>query len=132
MLDKCKAEVKADLTDDKIGQLFRLLRDHAAAPTISRLVGHEVLNSQGIPTVETDVYVIYHCIFKEELAGRSAAPGSAICNGARDVLDVTSNRYAGRGTLNAASNVTNILGPALKGMKLHNLCDLDKKLVNVD
>lgn len=69
---------------------------------------------------------------KEELAGRSAAPGSAICNGARDVLDVTSNRYAGRGTLTAASNVTNILGPALKGMKLHNLCDLDKKLVNVD
>ncbi|KAK8845711.1 phosphopyruvate hydratase [Tritrichomonas musculus] len=130
ILDKCKAEVKAHPTDDKIGQLFRLLRDHAAAPTISRLVGREVLNSQGIPTVETDVYVIY--LGKEELAGRSAAPGSAICNGARDVLDVTSNRYAGRGTLTAASNVTNILGPALKGIKLNNLCDLDKKLVNVD
>ncbi|KAK8870670.1 phosphopyruvate hydratase [Tritrichomonas musculus] len=131
-LDKCIAEVKAHPTDDQVGQLARLLRDHAAAPTISRLVGREVLDSRGNPTVETDVYV--HYLGEEEFAGRSSAPSGASTgsNEARELRDKESKRYGGKGTLTAAKNVTNILGPALKGMKLDDLHALDDKLCKTD
>ena len=131
-LEACMAEVKAHPSDDPVGQLSRLLRSKAKAPVIERLVGREVLDSRGNPTVETDVYV--HYLGEEEFAGRSSAPSGASTgsNEARELRDSSSKRYGGKGTAQAAANVTNVLGPALKGMTLDNLKALDNKICATD
>ncbi|KAH0795502.1 enolase family protein [Histomonas meleagridis] len=132
-LDQVIAECKAQIgeTSDPIGTLSRLLKAKAPPATIDHLVGREVLDSRGNPTVETDVYVNY--LGTVMFAGRSSAPSGASTgsNEARELRDGGS-RYGGKGTQKAASNVTNILSPALKGMKLDDLKAIDAKICETD
>lgn len=131
-VEECMQQVKAHPSDDPIGQLSRLLKSHAKPAVIERLVGREVLDSRGNPTVETDVYV--HYLGEEEFAGRSSAPSGASTgsNEARELRDAGSKRYAGKGTQQAAENVKNILSPALHGMPLNDLRALDDKICKTD
>ena len=132
-LDQIIAECKAQIgeTTDPVGTLSRLLKAKAPAPTIDHLVGREVLDSRGNPTVETDVYVNY--LGTVMFAGRSSAPSGASTgsNEARELRD-GGKRYGGKGTQKAAANVTNILSPALKGMKLDDLKAIDAKICATD
>ena len=118
--------------EDAFGVLSRLLKKHSLPPVIDHLVGREVLDSRGNPTVETDVYV--QNLGEVEFAGRSSAPSGASTgsNEARELRDTSSNRYGGKGTATAADNVSKILGPALKGMRLDNLKALDDKICSTD
>ncbi|KAK8883363.1 phosphopyruvate hydratase [Tritrichomonas musculus] len=132
IIDECLNETLKTKPDDTFGVLSRLLKKKAHPPVIERLVGREVLDSRGNPTVETDVYVRY--LGEEEFAGRSSAPSGASTgsNEARELRDKESPRYGGKGTATAAANVTNILGPALKGLPLDNLKALDDKICQTD
>ncbi|OHT06319.1 enolase family protein [Tritrichomonas foetus] len=118
--------------DDAYGVLARLLRERALPPTIDHLVGREVLDSRGNPTVEVDVYAQRYgnVVF----AGRSSAPSGASTgsNEARELRDSDSPRFGGKGTQTASKNVTEILSPALKGQKFDDLQALDTIIQSTD
>ena len=111
--------------DDTYGVLARLLRNRALPPTIDHLTGREVLDSRGNPTVEVDVFAIRYG--QVVFSGRSSAPSGASTgsNEARELRDKDSDRFGGKGTLQAAKNVTEILSPALRGKSFENLAALD-------
>ncbi|OHS96346.1 enolase family protein [Tritrichomonas foetus] len=132
IINKCYKNTVSHPTDDPIGQLSRYLNQYSNKPTVAYLVGREVLDSRGNPTVETDVYVRFQG--RVEFGGRSSAPSGASTgsNEARELRDSDKNRYGGKGTSKAAHNVTSILSPALKGMKLTSLMSLDNKICDTD
>lgn len=109
-----------------------IFRKNAAPPIISKLVGREVLDSRGNPTVEVDVYV--DLLGKTKFAARSSAPSGASTgsNEARELRDHDEKRYNGKGTLIASQNVSEKLSPALKGLGLTDLKVLDDKIREVD
>ena len=118
--------------EDAFGYLYRLFRAKAQPPKISRLVGREVLDSRGNPTVEVDVYATF--LGEECFAGRSSAPSGASTgsNEARELRDTESPRYGGKGTVTAANNVTETLSKALKNMDFSKLSTLDDTICATD
>jgi enolase len=118
--------------DDAFGTLVQILKRQSAPPVVDRLVGREVLDSRGNPTVEVDVYALK--LGESRLAGRSSAPSGASTgsNEARELRDADSPRFGGKGTTTAAANVTNLLSPALKGLPFASLAALDAKIIEVD
>ena len=132
LLQEAMNEMLATKPEDAFGFLARFFKTKAAAPVIDHLVGREVLDSRGNPTVETDVYVKY--LGQVQFAGRSSAPSGASTgsNEARELRDSDSPRYQGKGTQKAAHNVAEILSKALEGKKLDNLKELDEKICKAD
>jgi enolase len=118
--------------DDVFGVLSSILKRKAAPAKIDHLVGREVLDSRGNPTVEVDVFVEY--LGEVRFAGRSSAPSGASTgsNEARELRDTESPRYGGKGTQTASGNVATLLSPALHGLPLTSLTDLDAKIQEVD
>jgi enolase len=118
--------------EDLAGFLSKFVKERALPPTIERLVGREVLDSRGNPTVEVDVYANY--CGEVKFVARSSAPSGASTgsNEAHELRDGDKSRYGGKGTLNAANNVTEKLSPALKGVQFDDLYDLDKKIRQTD
>lgn len=118
--------------DDAFGYMYRLFREKAAPPRISRLVGREVLDSRGNPTVEVDVYSTF--LGEEILAGRSSAPSGASTgsNEAHELRDSESPRYGGKGTQTASKNVTEILSNALHDMEFTSLANIDDTICATD
>ncbi|EAY05605.1 enolase family protein [Trichomonas vaginalis G3] len=118
--------------EDLAGFLSKLLESRALPPTIHHLVGREVLDSRGNPTVEVDVYANF--CGRVVFAGRSSAPSGASTgsNEAVELRDKDPKRYNGKGTLKAAKNVTEIISPALKDVRLEDLYDLDSKIRKLD
>jgi enolase len=79
---------------------------------ITRIVGREIIDSRGNPTVEADVYLA------DGSFGRAAVPSGASTgeHEAVELRDGDKSRYLGKGTLKAAANITRELGPALAGL----------------
>jgi len=123
---------QASGSEDFFGVLSRLMKAKALPATIDHLVGREVLDSRGNPTVEVDVYVKY--LGQVVFAGRSSAPSGASTGSgeARELRDAKSPRYGGKGTATASKNVGEKLSPALKGMTLESLTALDNKICETD
>ena len=118
--------------EDTFGVLSTLLKKHALKPTIDHLVGREVLDSRGNPTVEVDVYANY--LGSVRFAGRSSAPSGASTGSgeAKELRDKDPKRFNGKGTLIASENVTTKLSPALKSMPLEDLKAIDRKICETD
>jgi len=131
-IEEAMNEILKTKPEDVFGELSRLLKKHALKPTIDHLVGREVLDSRGNPTVEVDVYANY--LGHVQLAASSSAPSGASTGSgeARELRDKDPKRYGGKGTLTASSNVTEKISPALKGMGLEDLKALDKKICDTD
>jgi enolase len=117
---------------DVAGNLARLIRKRAFPAVIDRLVGREVLDSRGNPTVEVDVYVRF--LGEVILAGRSSAPSGASTgsNEARELRDSSSPRYGGKGTLQAVDNVNRTISPSVKGQDFQSLFQLDRAIRSTD
>ena len=118
--------------EDQIGALSRLLKAKAPAATIEKVVGREVLDSRGNPTVEVDVYAKY--LGETKLIARSSAPSGA-STGVGEALELRDGdkaRYGGKGTLKASANVEAMLSPALNGMCFCDFPALDKKICDTD
>ena len=118
--------------EDAYGELSKILKKMAKPPVIDHLVGREVLDSRGNPTVEVDVYAKY--LNDVILAGRSSAPSGASTGvgEAKELRDSDSPRYGGKGTLTASKNVTEKLSPALQGKNFDSLKDLDNIICTTD
>ena len=117
---------------DPFGFLSREFLRLARPATVSRLVGREVLDSRGNPTVEADVYVNF--LDQESLISRQGAPSGASTgsNEAHELRDGDKGRYLGKGTQTAAGNVTSALTAAVQGHPLNNLRALDDLMKAAD
>lgn len=95
---------------------------------IKDIKAREILNGKGEPTVETTV-----TLSDGKFAISSSPTGTTIGNyEALDLKDRNSDRFLGRGALNAVSNVNKIIAPALAGMDANKQQDIDKKMIELD
>jgi enolase len=93
---------------------------------ITRVIGREILDSRGNPTVEADVWA-------EDAFGRAAVPSGA-STGAREALELRDGdpkRYLGKGVRKAVGNINTTIADALKGMALNQRV-IDETLVTLD
>ncbi|WP_293711100.1 phosphopyruvate hydratase [uncultured Parabacteroides sp.] len=95
---------------------------------IEKVVGREILDSRGNPTVEVDV--LLEC----GAFGRAAVPSGASTgeNEAIELRDGDKKRYSGKGVLKAVDNVNKIIAPAIIGMSALNQREIDHKLIALD
>ena len=95
---------------------------------IQKIVGREILDSRGNPTVEVDV------ILENGVMGRAAVPSGASTgeNEALELRDGDKNRYLGKGTLKAVENVNKIIAPALIGDDVFGQRAIDNKMLALD
>ncbi len=95
---------------------------------IQKIVGREILDSRGNPTVEVDV------ILENGVLGRAAVPSGASTgeNEALELRDGDKNRYLGKGTLKAVANVNNVIAPALVGCDVFQQRAIDMRMLELD
>ena len=95
---------------------------------ITRIVGREIIDSRGNPTVEADVYLA------DGSFGRAAVPSGASTgeHEAVELRDGDKSRYLGKGTLKAAANITRELGPALAGLDADQQSAIDRLMIALD
>lgn len=96
------------------------------------MVGREILDSRGNPTVETDVFIDKGG--EDVLISRQGAPSGASTgsNEAHELRDGDKARYLGKGTQKASNNVTTALSSAVAGKDITNLRALDDALKAAD
>ena len=95
---------------------------------IAKIVGREVLDSRGNPTVEVDVILESGC------RGRASVPSGASTgvNEALELRDGDKARYMGKGVQKAVANVNNVIAPALVGMSALDQIAVDEKMLELD
>ena len=95
---------------------------------IQKIVGREILDSRGNPTVEVDV------VLENGVMGRAAVPSGASTgeNEALELRDGDKGRYLGKGTLKAVANVNEIIAPALIGDDVFAQRAIDQKMLALD
>lgn len=95
---------------------------------INNVIGREILDSRGNPTVEVDVLTEGGCI------GRAAVPSGA-STGAHEAIELRNGdakRYLGRGVTRAVKNVNTVIQKKLKGMAVTDQTIIDNTLIELD
>lgn len=94
---------------------------------IVNVIGREILDSRGNPTVEVDV------ILENGVMGRAAVPSGA-STGEREALELRDggSRYMGKGVLKAVENVNGPLRDLVIGMDASNQKELDYAMIEFD
>ena len=92
---------------------------------IVKIIGREILDSRGNPTVEADVWLADGCM------GRAAVPSGASTGEyeAVELRDGDKSRYLGKGTLKAVENVNGEIAEALAGMDSTRQEEIDAKMI---
>ena len=95
---------------------------------IEKVIGREILDSRGNPTVEVDV------ILESGIMGRAAVPSGASTgeNEALELRDGDKNRYLGKGVLKAVANVNGPIAEALKGHSALDQIGIDQIMLDLD
>ncbi len=95
---------------------------------IVTVLGREVLDSRGNPTVEVDV------LTESGAFGRAAVPSGASTgeNEALELRDGDKKRYLGKGVLKAVANINDVIAPALVGTNVLEQTQIDAKLLELD
>ncbi len=95
---------------------------------IVKVVGREILDSRGNPTVEADV------LLADGTIGRAAVPSGA-STGEHEAVELRDNdpkRYLGKGTRKAAQNISKKIAPAITGMEAEEQSAIDGKMIELD
>ncbi|WP_456434413.1 phosphopyruvate hydratase [Thermosulfuriphilus sp.] len=95
---------------------------------IVQVIGREILDSRGNPTVEAEV------LLDSGFIGRAAVPSGA-STGSKEALELRDgdkSRYKGKGVLKAVENINNIIGPELEGLESSQQSFIDQTLLNLD
>ncbi|OHS95644.1 Enolase, N-terminal domain containing protein [Tritrichomonas foetus] len=118
--------------DDPMGFLYDQIVNKAAPPTIDKIVGREVIDGQGYPTLEVEVWGFVYG--KSEYLGRAAAPSCDFCSSDDSfvVLDNAASRFHGKGTRQAVSLVTSVLQPVMEHRQFFNQRELDSSISAAD
>ena len=96
--------------------------------TIANVIGREVIDSRGNPTVEVDVYL------EGGAMGRAAVPSGASTgeHEALELRDGDKKRYLGKGVLKAVAAVNNEIADAIIGSDATDQVGIDKLMLQVD
>src|SRR6476620_4913428 len=91
------------------------------------IVGREILDSRGNPTVEVDV------VLEDGSMGRAAVPSGA-STGAHEAVELRDGgaRYLGKGVLKAVEAVNGELFEAIGGMEAENQIHIDQTMIELD
>jgi enolase len=95
---------------------------------ISKIIGREIMDSRGNPTVEADVYL------ESGAMGRAAAPSGA-STGSREALELRDGdkgRYLGKGVLKAVAAINNDIQTALIGQFAYEQEAIDRIMIALD
>jgi enolase len=95
---------------------------------IYKVVGREILDSRGNPTVEVEVTL------ESGIVGRAAVPSGASTgeNEALELRDGDKGRYLGKGVLKAVENVNNVIAEEIIGMSAMDQVGIDNKMLELD
>ena len=95
---------------------------------IAKIIGRQILDSRGNPTVEVDV------ITTNGIVGRAAVPSGASTgvHEAVELRDNDSSLFLGKGVLKAVHNVNTVLNEALHGFDVFDQKGLDRIMLNLD
>jgi enolase len=96
--------------------------------TIVKVIGREILDSRGNPTVEADVYLA------DGSMGRAAVPSGASTgeHEAVELRDGDKGRYLGKGTLNAVAHINGEIAQALHGKDSSQQAEIDRAMIALD
>jgi enolase len=92
------------------------------------IIGREILDSRGNPTVECDV------LLESGVMGRAAVPSGA-STGSREAIELRDGdrgRYAGKGVLKAIENINTEISEAVMGLEANEQAFLDHALIELD
>ena len=92
------------------------------------IVGREILDSRGNPTVECDV------LLESGTMGRAAVPSGA-STGSREAIELRDgdkDRYLGKGVLKAVEHINTEISEAVLGLDASEQAFLDKTLIDLD
>ena len=92
------------------------------------VLGREIIDSRGNPTIEVDVYL------DSGVMGRALVPSGA-STGKREALelrDTRKKRYLGKGVQQAVMNVNEIIGPNIIGMESSQQVNIDEVMLKLD
>ena len=95
---------------------------------IAKIIGRQILDSRGNPTVEVDV------ITTNGIVGRAAVPSGA-STGVHEAVELRDNDkslFLGKGVLKAVHNVNTVLNEALHGFDVFDQKGIDRIMLNLD
>ena len=95
---------------------------------IEKVIGREILDSRGNPTVEAEVYLVDGTI------GRGMAPSGASTGEfeALELRDGDKDRYLGKGVAKAVENINTIINDVVTGMDASDIYAIDKAMIDAD
>ncbi|SNS29413.1 enolase [Noviherbaspirillum humi] len=92
------------------------------------IIGREIIDSRGNPTVECDV------LLESGVMGRAAVPSGA-STGSREAIELRDgdkSRYLGKGVLKACENINTEISEAIMGLDANEQAFLDRTLIDLD
>ena len=95
---------------------------------IEKVIGREIIDSRGNPTVEAEVYLA------DGTAARGASPSGA-STGEFEALELRDNdkkRFLGKGVTKAVSNINEIINRELHGMDASDIYAIDQAMIQAD
>ena len=95
---------------------------------IEKVIGREIIDSRGNPTVEAEVYLT------DGTVGRGTAPSGASTGEfeALELRDGDKSRFGGKGVLKAVENVNTVSCQVLKGMDPSDVYAVDRAMIQAD
>lgn len=96
-------------------------------PQIKQIIAREILDSRGMPTVESEVLLANGCV------GRGVVP-SGVSTGSREALELrdAGPRYMGKGVTKAVANIVDRIQPVLLGRSALEQLDIDQSIIALD
>lgn len=95
---------------------------------IEKVVGREILDSRGNPTVEAEVTLV------DGTVGRGTAPSGASTGEfeALELRDGDKDRYLGKGVEKAVNNINTVINEVLAGLDASDIYAIDKAMIDAD
>ena len=95
---------------------------------IEKVVGREILDSRGNPTVEAEVTLV------DGTVGRGTAPSGASTGEfeALELRDGDKDRYLGKGVEKAVNNINTVINEVLTGLDASDIYAIDKAMIDAD
>ena len=95
---------------------------------IEKVIGREIIDSRGNPTVEAEVYLL------DGTVGRGVAPSGASTGEfeALELRDGDKSRFDGKGVTKAVENINTVINDALKGVDASDIYVVDTAMIAAD
>jgi len=95
---------------------------------IEKVIGREIMDSRGNPTVEAEVYLVDGTVARgTATSGASTGEFEAL-----ELRDGDKSRYLGKGVQKAVDNINNVINDILVGMDASDIYAIDKAMIEAD